>query len=228
MELLQFSLLDMTPYDQRSWFNLVAGYLQAIWPFNLLALLFSLAVPALMFKYKALSISGSVSVRLVLTLLGLAWLWCGAVFHWQFFVNLNWAAPWFGWVFIVEGGLLLLTALLLKQSAWIPLFSARSIFAIVLLIAGVIVYPLSGFLEGRTWIQLEWFPLLPASVTLVTFAVLMMLNTCWRHALVIIPLLWGIVSAAFATTLDLLEFYFISGAIIFWLMHLVMKVRSTS
>ena len=228
MELLQFSLLDMTPYDQRSWFNLVAGYLQAIWPFNLLALLFSLAVPALMFKYKALNISESVSLRLVLAMLGLAWLWCGAVFHWQFFANLNWAAPWFGWVFIVEGGLLVLTALLLKQSAWIPLFSARSILAIVLLIAGIIVYPLSGLLEGRTWIQLEWFPLLPASVTLVTFAVLMMLNTRWRHALVIIPLLWGIVSAAFATTLDLLEFYFITGAIIFWLMHLVMKVRSTS
>ena len=221
MELLQFSLLDMTPYDKQSWFNLISAYSQAIWPYSLLALLMMIVIPLLLFKHEKAGLSSGNSVRLVLILLGQCWLWCGVVFHWQHFANLNWAAPWFAWMFIVQGGLLILSGLLLKQRQWSKPFSPRFTLALITLLAGLLVYPLSGFLEGRALAELEWFPLMPAPITLVTFASLMLLKTHWRHLLAIIPIMWAIISAAFATTLGLLEFYFMAGAIVLWLLSLV-------
>lgn len=238
-ELLQFSLLDMTPYDQQSWFNLLADYHQAIWPMQLLTPLLILAMLLLLFmptslltklpaklrsviNPAAMHANNHRPVQMVIALLGLSWLWCGAVFHMQYFANLNWAAPWFGWVFLLQGGLLLLAAILMKTATWASLSSLRGWLAIGLLAVGLLVYPLSGFIEGRTFTQIEWFPLLPAPVTLVSFALIILLKSRWRHALVIIPLLWAIVSAAFATTLGLLEFYFMAGAIVLWLLHFAM------
>jgi len=225
MELFEFSLLDMTPYDRQSWFNLVGGYNRALWPFSLLALLFSIAMPLLLFAYNALKIRRNSALRMALLLLGLSWLCCGAVFHWQHFANLNWAAPWFGWVFIVQGALLVLAGLLLEQRTHHASGLTRRVLAGFVLLAGLVIYPLSGLLEGRDFGQLEWFPLLPASITLVTFAVLMLLNTRWRHLLVVIPLLWAVISGAFATTLGLLEFYFMAGAGIAWLMHFFLSAE---
>lgn len=220
MELLQFSLLDMTPYNKQSWFSLIGSYNQAIWPYSLLALLFMVAIPLLLFKHDKAGVSSSHSVRLVLILLGQCWLWCGVVFHWQHFANLNWAAPWFGWLFIVQGVLLISSGVLIKHGQWVQQLSPRFVLALITLLAGLLVYPLSGFLESRTLLQLEWFALMPAPITLVTFASLILLKTRWQHLLAIIPLLWAVISAAFATTLGLLEFYFMTGAILLYLVSL--------
>lgn len=223
-ELLQFSLLDMTPYDRQSWFYLVGDYNQAVWLAYPLALLLTLAMLGLVFR-PAKWLGRDQSVRLVLALLGAAWIWTGAVFHTLYFADLNWAAPWFGRAFVVQGALLLLTALLLKSASWVSPSSLRGRLALFLLISGLVIYPLSGLLEGRAFLQLEWFPLLPAPVTLVSVACLVLLKTRWRHALVIIPLVWGVVSAAFAITLGLLECYFMAGAIGLWLLHLILIQR---
>lgn len=221
-ELLQFSLLDMTPYDQQSWFNLVGDYNKSIWLSYPITLFVMLAMMSLLFRLPK-KVTSFQSVRLVLGLLGVSWLWCGAVFHAQYFSQLNWAAPWFGWVFVLQGGLLLLAAIFLKTASWVSLSSLRGWLAIFLLLIGLVVYPLSGLLEGRAFIQLEWFPLLPAPVTLVSLALVILLKSRWRHGIVVIPVLWGVVSAAFAMTLGLLEFYFIAGAIVLWALHLVIR-----
>ncbi len=220
-ELLQFSLLDMTPYDQQSWFNLVGDYNQAIWLAYPIAVLFTLAMLSLLFR-PTKTVSVDQSVRLLLALLSISWLWVGTVFHAQYFSNLNWAAPWFGWMFVFQGCLLLLVAFFVRETSWVSLSSWRGRLAIFLLLMGLVFYPLSGLLEGRTGMQLEWLPLLPASVTLVSFALIILLNSKWRHALVVIPVLWSVVSAAFATTLGLLEFYFMVGAMILWMAHFFM------
>ena len=222
-ELLQFSLLDMTPYDQQSWFNLVGDYNNSIWLSYPITLFVMLAMLSLIFR-PAKKVSPHQSVRLVLALLAVSWLWCGAVFHAQYFSQLNWAAPWFGWVFVLQGGLLLLVAIFLKAASWVSLSSLRGRLAIFLLIIGLFIYPLSGYLEGRVPIQFERFPVMPAPVILVSFALIILLKSRWRHGLAVIPVLWGVVSAAFAITLGLLEFYFMAGAIVLWALHLVIRV----
>ena len=223
MDLLQFSLLDMTPYDKQSWFSLVAGYREGLEPFRVFVVSYIVIISLLLFKYRQLHLSQSTSVRLVLGLLGSSWIWCGVVFHWQHFANLNWAAPLFGWVFIVQGVLLLLAAFTLKQVSWISFITQRGALVGVSLAVGLLAYPFIGIFEGRVVHELEWFPLLPAPVTLVTFAILMLMDSRWRHGLVVIPLLWAIVSGAFAYTLGLLEFYFMAGVILFWISHFFAK-----
>ncbi len=220
-ELLQFSLLDMTPYDRQSWLNLLGTYHQAVWPVHLVALLHTLALLHLLLLPGRM-VSYHQSVRLVIALLGVSWLWTGVVFHGQYFADLNWAAPWFGRAFVLQGCLLLLAVIFMKSGSWISLSSLRGRLAMCLLLTGLLIYPLSGFLEGRAFVQTEWFPLLPAPVTLVSFSLIIFLKSRWRHALAIIPVLWSIVSAAFATTLGLLEFYFMAGAVALWLLHLLM------
>jgi len=225
-ELLQFSLLDMTPYDRQSWFNLVGDYNQSIWLAYPVALLLTLALLRLLFL--PTKIAQPQVVRWALALLSISWLWVGAVFHMQYFAELNWAAHWFAWAFVLQGGLLLLVAAFIKSATWVSLSSLRGRLATCLLLIGLLVYPLSGLLEGRRFAQLEWFPLLPAPVTLVSLALVLLLQSQWRHVLVVVPVLWAVVSAAFATTLGLFEFYFMAGAIVLWLLHWVIGNRFIS
>ncbi|RVU84590.1 hypothetical protein EOL70_10025 [Leucothrix sargassi] len=221
-ELLQFSIMDMTPYDQRSWFNLIGDYNRAVWWAYLLAVALAL-VGLRWWSRHSLAQRESASVRLVLAAIGASWCWTSAVFHMQYLANLNWAAPWFGWAFILQGCLLLLAAALMKSASWVSLSTLRGRLGQWLLLTGLLLYPLSSLLEGRNATQLEWFPLSPAPVTLVSMGVLVLLNTRWRHALVIIPVLWAAVSSAFAVTLGLMEVYFMVGAVVVWLVSFLIR-----
>lgn len=68
-------------------------------------------------------------------------------------------------------------------------------------------YPLLGWLEGRDFLQWEWFGLMPAPITFATIGVLMLCVGRWRWLLLPVPLIWMVVSAAFTWKLDLLEPY---------------------
>ncbi len=222
-ELLQFSLLDMTPYNRQSWFNLVGEYNQSLWFIYPIAIVITLLLLSLLFKSSD-KVSENKSVRWAFVILGVAWIWNGAVFHLQYFANLNWAAPWFGGMFLAQGCLILLIAFFMKSALWVSFASVRGRLAIFLLFIGLLVYPLSQLLEDRSFSQVEWFPLLPTPVLLVTIALVILLSSRWRYALVIIPILWGIISAAFALSLGLLEFYFIAGALLICLLHFLLTI----
>jgi len=222
-ELLQFSLLDMTPYNRESWFNLVGEYNQNLWFIYPIAFVFSLYLLRLL--YQSFRGSPHKPIQKILVLLSLAWFWTGAVFHYHYFSDLNWAAPWFGGAFIIQGILLLIAAFLLKTMTWVSFATLRAQIGILILLVGLLIFPLSLLLEGRSLLQTEWFPLLPTPVLLVSIALIILLDTRWRHALLIIPIVWAIISGAFASTLDLLELYFILAGIIFWLCHFFMKAE---
>jgi len=225
LDLLEFSLLDMTPYNRQSWFNLVGEYNQSFKLLFPVAIIVTPLLLGLLFKSNS-KFDEYKSVRWVLAILGFAWVWSGAVFHIQYFANLNWAAPWFGGLFIIYGCLLLLTSYFMKSASWVPFTSVRGRMALILLFLGMLIFPLSQLFEGRSYLQLEWFPLLPTPVLLITFAVVILLNSQWRHVLAIIPILWGIVSAAFAMSLGLLEIYFIAGVLLIWFFHVLLSFFS--
>jgi len=116
LDLLGFSLLDMTPYDRQTWFHLLEDYNRAIWPaygvtfFLTLLLLLALAKQT----------SGSILARIPLALLAAGWIWTGAVFQLQYFSQLNWAASWFGLAFIIQGAVLLAAAFIFKTRLGLP------------------------------------------------------------------------------------------------------------
>ena len=230
-ESLQFSLLDMTPYNRQSWFNLIGEYNQAIWFVFPIALVIILLMFKLLFKSlnTASDEKHQKSTRWILTLLGIVWMWNGAVFHAQYFTNLNWAAPWFGGLFIVQACLLFVIAFFMSSAWRLTIDSLRRRLGLTLLFIGIVIYPLSLLFEGRSFSQIEVFPLHPTPVLLVSFALIIMLNSAWRHAIALIPIVWAIISGAFAMSLGLIELYFIAAALLMWsislLIHLFSKLR---
>jgi len=215
-DLLSFSLADMTPYDRTTWFSLIGDYNHAIW----LALPFALGSTLVLLHALYTSNAAAVerkSRNVPFIILASGWIWTGAVFHIFFLAQLNWAAPWFGWLFIAQGVLLLAAAFFTKVTFWSKLSSWRVRMACLMLIAGLFIYPLIGLIEGRDWDQLETFPTTPAPLTLVTFAILILLKSRLRHILAFIPLIWAVISAAFAATLGVFEVYALGGAILIWI-----------
>lgn len=200
---LQFSLLDMTPYDRLGWLWLVENYQQnylylPLLHIVLLAVLLLRPVPH--------------APRWTLVLLAVNWFWCGGMFQLQYHATVNWAAPQIGWAFIVQGGLLMLGAIFGKTLSWRSLSNSASWPGLLVLLAALF-YPLLCWFEGRDFLQWEWFGLMPAPLTFATLGVLMLCVGWWRWALVPIPLVWVVVSAAFTLKLGLLEPY-LSGLIL--------------
>lgn len=212
-EWLQFSLLDMTSYDRLSWFNLIEGYYQiyTVLPF-IAATLTLLLLWLILGKTRH-------APHYALILLAVCWGWCGWVFQMQYHASLNWAGIAFGWVFVIQAGLLLLAALLGKTLTWRTPGSWQFIVGLSVVILGTVLYPATGLLESRTLKQLEWFAAMPAPTTLATLGVLMLLIQPIRLGLLIIPLLWSLISAAFAWTLGLLEVYFTGLALLALVIH---------
>ena len=131
----------------------------------------------------------------------------------QYHASMNWAAPQFGWAFIVQGGLLALVALVGKRLSWHKPFEGVSWPGLVLLLLALF-YPLLGWFEGRTFLQWEWLGLMPAPLTVATLGVLLLCVGWLRWLLILIPLLWTLVSAAFTLKLELLEPY-VAAVILF-------------
>ena len=139
---LQFSLLDMTPYDRLGWFWLIENYQQSylylpLLHIVLLTLLLLRPVPH--------------APRWALALLAINWLWCGGMFQMQYHATVNWAAPHMGWVFILQGGLLALVAVFAKTLTWRQLGDHASWPGLLALLLALF-YPLTGWFEGRSFL----------------------------------------------------------------------------
>ncbi len=137
--------------------------------------------------------------KLAWPLLGSMWVLVGVLFHWAFFAELNWAAVYFGWGFLVQGALLSLMffrgeqnrAVGLKPSQWL---------GVVLMIAGLLVYPLLSPLLNQGWQQAQVFGVAPNPTGLFTIgAILLSKHKAWW--LLPLPILWCLIGGATAYSL---------------------------
>lgn len=213
LELLQFSPSDMVLFSRQTYIEMMGLYNQAVWPTQVPAMGL-----ALWLLYIGLT-PGRHSIRVVFLGLGVAWLWSGLVFHMRHYSTINWAAPAFGYLFAVQGCLLVAVGCLPKTPVWrVPQKWLVRVNQALLILA-VLVYPLAGLLEGRTPAQLEWFAITPAPTLIATFALLLFVTGSLRYWLVVIPGLWGVISGSFAWELQLLETYAVFAALLVWLMN---------
>lgn len=203
---LAFSILDMTPYDRRGWLRLIESYQQDFTYLPWLSLLFSAILAIFIFRPRPNA------PRFALVLLASSWLWCGWVFQMQYHANLNWAAPQFTWVFSAQAALLVLVTLFSKTLSW--RFEVRKYqWPSLLILLMALLYPLIGLVEGRSFSQTEWVGLMPTPTTLATLGVVILLTGRWTWLLLPIPVIWGLVSAAFTWRLELFEPYILAVAL---------------
>ncbi|RFF28215.1 MULTISPECIES: DUF6064 family protein [unclassified Wenzhouxiangella] len=173
-----YRLEDFIPFSPEIYWRLVERINEAFWPLHILTA--ALGVAAL-----TLALRGN--TRVALALLAPAWLSSGIIFHFEYYAELNWAAPWFGWSFIVQAALL--TAIAATNAT--PREPGHSgkvtrLSGAAITIGALLAYPL---------ITAETYGLHPDPTAIATLGILLVsLRGVIAWLAILIPTLWCLVS----------------------------------
>jgi hypothetical protein len=180
----------MLPFTAEILFASMTQYNQALWPLPPVALLLGLA--AVLLTVRPVRDSN----RLISGYLAAAWLWVGIVYHMLHFARLDFAAPLYGALFVLEGLLLLWLAV---QGRLAFSFHGGPIGWVGLALAMLAVaWPLVDRLSGLSWQAERVVGLAPAPTTILTLALLLLADRRAPPYLAIIPLLWTLIAGATA------------------------------
>jgi len=175
----------MVPFSVESWIGLVGHYNQSYWPSNF-------AVVPLVGALLWFAGQPSRSRRsMVAWLLCFCWLWCGVVFHQEYFSTLTWVAEYYGWLFILQAVLLVLWTIFRPRTVN-PAVAMTASVSIAMMVFALLGLPLLQLSAGHHLSQLGWFALTPDSTALMTIG-LLGYSGALRYSLVVIPVIWGII-----------------------------------
>ena len=185
-----YTLSDFLMFSPATYYRLFELYNREIWPLQLLCLGLGIALLALMQG------RGHRHGRVAAAILAGCWLWVAVAFHLHRYATINWAASYFAGFFAVQALLLLWIGVIRGQLVFDRANPTvrRTGFAVVLF--GVFVVPLIGFLVGRNWVQGEVFGVAPDPTAIATLGVLLAASGRVFWELLIIPLLWCAISGA--------------------------------
>ncbi|TDX30858.1 hypothetical protein DFO67_104117 [Modicisalibacter xianhensis] len=190
----------MLPYSPEILFAIYAQFNQAVWPAQLI---FNALLLGLIFLIAKRSGSAT-AARIVNGFLALAWAWTGIGFHLAHFAPFNFAAPYYGALFLVQAALFAVAAL--KASPRYRL--ARGLPGVIgvgLLGYGLFGYPLVDAALGQTWQSLRYFPMAPGATLLVSLGGLLLATGRVTYLLFAVPVLWSLIAGVLAWWLGLVQ-----------------------
>lgn len=216
-----YALVDFVPFTAEVYFRLIERINAAWWPLQLPAVALGLAALAFAWRGRA---------RPALLLLVPAWAAGGAVFHLGHYVELNWAAAWFGGVFLAQAALLLGLALAGRVQERYPGRTPRDAVAAALALCGLVGYPAIALIAGHGWVRAEVFALHPDPTAVATLGVVLVAMRGVRAGLAaLVPLLWLAVATLTLVALDAAWAWVLPGAAVLALAAAVVpgRVRAT-
>ena len=185
-----YRLKDFLLFSPRTYERLFELYNAAIWPAQIVALGFGVAIWGLLTRVSA------AGARWIAGILAGAWLWVAIAFQMSRYARINWAATYFGWAFVLEAALLL----------WFGVIRARLKFArrkdgvgwlgLGLLLFALWAQPLTGLLLGRSWRRLELFGVTPDPTVIATLGLFLLARDEGCRLLIVVPVIWCAVSGA--------------------------------
>lgn len=159
---------------------------QDFWPWTLLAVVVSFAVPLALLNNRL------ATKRVASGLIAAAWMTSGYGFLVGYFGPINWPAEGFGWAFVVQGVLLgLVTVAGVPGSAKIPDRALAGIW-----ILAVLGLPWLTVAQSGDWQALALFGLAPGTTAAASVLVVGLLPGIWRWVYLAVPLSWCVFSAA--------------------------------
>lgn len=173
----------MLPYTAEVLLSLYGRYLGELWPVALPLLLLTLALVPLAVLY------GPRSGRLAGVVLAAGWLWTGAVFHLQYFATINFAAPLYGGLFVLQGLLLAWQGVVRGRLALAFGGGGASWSGLGLLLLAALGYPLADYLGGHGG-GLRLAGLAPGPTALFTLGALLLVAGRVPLHLLVLPLAW--------------------------------------
>lgn len=183
---LSYSLQDFIMFGPQVFLRLFVRINQDLWPWPLLALLVGLVVPVLLRSH------GLLLKRLALGLVSLAWITSGYGFLVSYFAPINLPAEWFGWAFVVQGGLLGLIAVCGTGAV----VQTRNGALEVVWFAAVLGLPLLTVAETGDWQAVAFWGMSPGTTAAVSVLAIGFIPGFWRWIYLLLPLVWSLFSAA--------------------------------
>lgn len=176
----------MLPFDAGAMFAALAHYHATFWPLQWLALAWGVAT---------LGAAASGFSRTALLLLAAASIWVGAAWHIATFAQLNFAAPIYGALFVVEGAVL----------AWVAARGrvalrfrrrARDWVGLSVAVAALVGYPLVDRLSGVPWPAVRLPGAAPCPTALFALGILLLAGGRSAAGLMVLPALWTVAAGA--------------------------------
>jgi hypothetical protein len=139
--------------------------------------------------------------RMVSAILGVLWIWTGAVFCIVFygpteaeFLGVTMPGIWYvsGLLFVVQGFLFFASGVLKSSLSFAVGGDGFSIVGGIMVLYALAIYPIIGFLTGRGYPQYRIFGVAPCPVTIFTFGLLLWTDTKVPRLTAIIPLIWAL------------------------------------
>lgn len=187
------------PFTQEQFLQVFEEYNTVVWPTQIIFYL--VAFTSLFFIIKKRRFSNQLNTIMLVFL----WLWMGLVYHILFFSTINKAAYLFGVVFILQALLLIYIGLYKKQlNYYFDVKNKYHLFALVLIIYALVIYPIIGNLVGHVYPASPTFGL-PCPTTIFTFGILLLSVERVPISLFIIPLLWSILGFFAAINFGIIE-----------------------
>jgi hypothetical protein len=182
-----YSLSDLLMFSARTYFRLFERYNRDVWPVHLFTAAIGIVLVAAAVR------GGDRVLKAAGSLLALCWLWVAWAFHAQNYATVNTAGIYFAAAFALEAVLLLWLGTL--RGGLAPHRMHASSGGLVILLFGLIGYPLLAPASGRPWTQAEVFGVAPDPTVVATLGVLLLADR--RNWLLWpIPLMWCAISGA--------------------------------
>jgi hypothetical protein len=190
-----YRLEDLVPFTPDIYWRLLERINEAFWPLHVLAV--AIGLTALLLALRG-------NQRMALVLLAPAWLTSGILFHWTYYAELNWAAPWFGWGFVAQAALLLTLAFFAGSiRAQGPSKGLSTWIGTTVATVSLLGYPLIAATIGPGLSHAETYGLHPDPTAIATLGVLLIIlrgPTLWLASL--IPILWGVIGSLTLIAID--------------------------
>jgi hypothetical protein len=188
-------IIDMKPpFSPEQFFAVFEKYNLQVFPAQIFLMLFGLLALVLLHTKKKTKHS------LIGLITGIFWVWTGLVYHMGFFAAINPIARIFGIIFMIQGGLIIMNAFMKDKFSFELQRSARSIIGELLIVYGLLIYPLISYLLAGN-LQHVISVGLPCPTTIATFGFFMLAGPRFPRYLLIIPFLWAIVGVSAAINL---------------------------
>lgn len=186
------------PFTISQFFEVIKDYNLSVFPIQIILYIFALAIIFFSIKKKPFS------DKFISLTLGFFWLWMGIVYHYMFFTRINSAAYLFAIFFILQGLIFIYFGAFREKLNFDFNMQWTEIIGLLIIFYALIIYPILGFIFGRTYPLNLTFGL-PCPTTIFTFGILLWTVGKVPIYFIIIPFLWSIIGLSAAINLRVYE-----------------------
>lgn len=187
------------PFTTDQFLQLFELYNQSIWPAQLIAYLFGVSAVFLILRNK------KAYNTLINMILGLFWIWMGALYHILFFSGINPAAYIFGILFTLQGILFISHNFTRHKIRFAFRKNLYGVIGGLFILYAMIGYPILGYFLGHTYPQSPVFGVAPCPTTIFTFGFLLWTKDKVPYWILIIPGFWALIGFSAVVQLTIYE-----------------------